>query len=279
VKKSKFIASVHEDYAAFIDIATDEDIGKFIRAQICANRGDDIPVLEGLSKALFDTHISLIARVEANSEFKSEIGKLGGAPKGNQNARKQPKAIHDVDKNNQKQAEVDYKTTQNKPDTDTDTNTDKKIKESLSTDTADGGAAGAEISVAENPKIKPVYARNSKHYKAAAWLQEQVINNSPRALPEKSESAREAQLQKWAQTFRLMETSDKLAWEDIREVLMWATSDEFWRMQILSADNFRKKYTQLAIKMGGGTVQDNIPDGISGYKTAAEIISEGVGYG
>ena len=116
MEKNSFIASVHEDYKAFLDIATDEEIGKFIRAQVCQASGLEIPALEGMAKALFDTHNALMGRLENSRLKKSDAGQKGGAPKGNQNAKKQPETTY-----------VDLQTTENKPNTNTNTNTENII--------------------------------------------------------------------------------------------------------------------------------------------------------
>jgi len=56
MKICELIAFIHEDYAAFVDLATDVELAKFIRAQICESKGAPVPELDGLAKALFDTH-------------------------------------------------------------------------------------------------------------------------------------------------------------------------------------------------------------------------------
>lgn len=54
--KSDFLASVHNDYLSFIKLATDAEIGAFIRAQICNSLNEKMPELTGMAKALFETH-------------------------------------------------------------------------------------------------------------------------------------------------------------------------------------------------------------------------------
>lgn len=77
---SQFIASIHRDYLAFVAIATDEELGRFVRAQICRENGEELPVLTGMAKALFDTHVALMERLEESSRKKSEAGRRGGNP-------------------------------------------------------------------------------------------------------------------------------------------------------------------------------------------------------
>ena|GEM_PF-6866883 len=65
--KEDFLASIHNDYLPFIQMASDSDIAQFIRAQICQSKGEPIPELSGMSKALFEAHNAIINRgVEIN---------------------------------------------------------------------------------------------------------------------------------------------------------------------------------------------------------------------
>jgi hypothetical protein len=89
------------------------------------------------------------------------------------------------------------------------------------------------------------YSHESKYYQAAKWLSEHILGNSRKKIRTPTES----NLQAWANTFRLMEESDEIPWEDIRTTLKFAITDEFWSAVILSARNFREKYNQLVVKM------------------------------
>ena len=151
-------------------------------------------------------------------------------------------------------------------------NEQRKVKESKeintsSPDTAVGGAVGEKVA-SHGKSGKQIYDHDSKYYKAAEWLANRVLENTPRSM----KAPTGAQKQKWADTFRLMETADNLLWDDIRAVLYWAVNDEFWRAQILSAGNFRKHYNQLAAKMGG--FQKPHQPETSGYESADVIIRE-----
>ena len=73
-----FVASIHNDYLPFVNLATDEELAQFIRAQICASNGEDLPELTGMAKALFDAHSALTKRLEESSKNKSEAGRRGG---------------------------------------------------------------------------------------------------------------------------------------------------------------------------------------------------------
>ena len=141
------VATVHEDYLPFLEIATDKEIAQFIRAQICIARGEELPKLEGLSSALVEAHVALIGRLNESRLKKSEEGRLGGAPKGNQNARRndinnQVPKTSNVNANREGKSppekvsqstttNVEIKTTTNKPNTNTITNTVKEVQKHM----------------------------------------------------------------------------------------------------------------------------------------------------
>ena len=92
---------------------------------------------------------------------------------------------------------------------------------------------------------KNLFPHDSKPYKLAAYLDEQVISHSPSCKKRRTEG----QLQKWAATFDLMNRRDGIPWDAIRDVLVFSQKDSFWQTNILSADKFRKQYVQLEMKM------------------------------
>ena len=55
-------------------------------------------------------------------------------------------------------------------------------------------------------------------------------------------------LEKWAETIRLMRERDKRRPEDIRAVFQWAHNDNFWRTNIRSPEKLRKQFDQLNAK-------------------------------
>jgi len=55
-------------------------------------------------------------------------------------------------------------------------------------------------------------------------------------------------LKQWADIFRLMRTKDDRTEVEIRQVIDFAVSDDFWRCNILSPTSLRKKFDQLALK-------------------------------
>lgn len=90
-------------------------------------------------------------------------------------------------------------------------------------------------------KKKVKYDPDSKPYRCALKLQDEILKNKPDfKLPD---------LQKWADTFRLMNERDSRSWKAIGEVIIYATQDEFWRVNILSADKLRKQFDRLQMQM------------------------------
>lgn len=89
-------------------------------------------------------------------------------------------------------------------------------------------------------KKKAKYGPDSKPYRCARKLLDEILKNKPDfKLPD---------LQKWADTFRLMNERDDRTWKTIGDVIMFATQDEFWRVNILSADKLRKQFDRLEME-------------------------------
>jgi len=56
-------------------------------------------------------------------------------------------------------------------------------------------------------------------------------------------------LNKWANTIRMMRELDGHTLDEIKAVFTWANTDDFWKAQILSPDNLRKKFASLHARM------------------------------
>lgn len=111
-------------------------------------------------------------------------------------------------------------------------------KDSIGYNTSDKSEAPEKKS-----KKKPIYDHTSIPYRAAKWLSEQIMER----LPEQK-AYTEADLQRWADDFRLMNTSDGYEWELIEKVLQYSQEDYFWSQNILSASKFRKQFSTLLAK-------------------------------
>lgn len=96
-------------------------------------------------------------------------------------------------------------------------------------------------------KTKPTFEHGSLPYRAARWLADQIEERLPNCTPHS-----ETTLQNWAADFDKCHRLDGHSWEDIDKVLQFSQFDSFWQSNILSGGKFRKQYTQLLAKMGGG---------------------------
>lgn len=96
-------------------------------------------------------------------------------------------------------------------------------------------------------KPRQSFEHDSLPYRAARWLADQIEARLPNCTPHT-----EAILQSWAADFDKCHRLDKHDWEDINAVLQFSQFDPFWQTNILSGGKFRKQYTQLLAKMGGG---------------------------
>lgn len=52
-------------------------------------------------------------------------------------------------------------------------------------------------------------------------------------------------LKKWADTFRLMEEKEEAKCEEIKELIIWISKDDFWYKNVLSAEKLRKQFGRL----------------------------------
>ena len=101
---------------------------------------------------------------------------------------------------------------------------------------------------------KRTYDEQSKELRAATKLWELIQRNNPKA--------KQQDLQKWADVFRLMHERDNRSWKDIGTLIQWSQNDSFWSSNILSANKLRKQFDQLTVKMnqeGGGFVPEQPP--------------------
>lgn len=84
------------------------------------------------------------------------------------------------------------------------------------------------------------YDEKSIEFRLAEFLYKRIRdNNSEFTKPN---------LQKWADVFRLMIERDKRNPQRIRNLIDWCQNDDFWKTNILSAQKFRKQYSQLRIR-------------------------------
>lgn len=108
----------------------------------------------------------------------------------------------------------------------------------------------------KTPKPKPTpkpIAEDSEPYKLAVLMRDTLKANVP--------TLKEPDLQKWAHSFAVALRNDKRMSEPgfVAQVVVWASSDAFWRANIQSPDKLREKFDQLTAKMEAQAEKANAP--------------------
>ena len=123
--------------------------------------------------------------------------------------------------------------------------TDIEIEKDIDNISSCPNSADAEP---DPPKRKKrVYEPGETPYRAALYLAKRISENIPGSKP-----TPEAQLQNWADSFRLLHERDGYTWEMISEVLAWCQDDDFWKRNILSGGTFRRQFLKLLAKSEAG---------------------------
>lgn len=86
---------------------------------------------------------------------------------------------------------------------------------------------------------KRVYADDDPNKKLAILLLK---------LFRKNQNIKEPDLDKWANTIRLTIESDKRTGREVQDMIVWATSNDFWSGVILSPTSLRKHFDKMAIQ-------------------------------
>ena len=121
------------------------------------------------------------------------------------------------------------------------------------TTTSTSNILSSELGAAEPDKseskerAKKVFPPDSDAYQAACCLRDEIAQRLPTASP-----PGEKQLQAWANAFDKCHRLDGHDWSEIERVLLFSQDDPFWQKNILSGEKFRKQYTALLARMGGG---------------------------
>jgi hypothetical protein len=116
-------------------------------------------------------------------------------------------------------------------------NTQSKGKESI-------GKKKVQVPLPRQPRS---YAEDDPYYRMATYFHERLqtfVNEIG-----KGHLVQNPNMQTWADDFRKIIELDKRPRSELGEVVNWATSDSFWRQNILCPDKLRKKYTELCLKM------------------------------
>ncbi len=116
---------------------------------------------------------------------------------------------------------------------------------------------------------KSVYPIDSFEMKASAYLRDKIQSLIPNANVPNTEQ----DLQKWAVHIDRMKRIDGLTEQTIRELIRFATTDNFWQSTILSTEKLRKKKDTLYAQMkkpqnqsknSSGATFGGIPKGATG---------------
>ena len=92
-----------------------------------------------------------------------------------------------------------------------------------------------------SPKSKKrIYDVESIHYQLAEYLFEKMKENNP--------EVKEPKLNDWANDIRLMMEIDNRKEEQVRNMITWSQSNDFWKGNILSAKKLRDKYDQMKVQ-------------------------------
>lgn len=86
---------------------------------------------------------------------------------------------------------------------------------------------------------KRVYADDDQNKKLAILLLK---------LIRKNQNIKEPDLDKWANTIRLTIESDKRTGKEVQDMIVWATSNDFWSGVILSPTSLRKHFDKMAVQ-------------------------------
>ncbi|WP_428909439.1 replication protein [Niallia sp. Krafla_26] len=91
------------------------------------------------------------------------------------------------------------------------------------------------------------YDENNTYYKMALYFHGLVSAVAKDAGVE--HLIKKANLQSWANDFRLLVEKDGVSKRLAKDVMDWVTKDDFWKTNVLSAKKLREKFGELAIKM------------------------------
>jgi hypothetical protein len=116
---------------------------------------------------------------------------------------------------------------------------------------------------ADSPKkLKPDFSEDSIEFQLADYLYQKIL--------EHNSDLKKPNLQKWADTIRLMIERDHRKPGQIKNMIDWAQSNDFWWPNILSATKLRSQYdtlksqalaeTQVKIRSSGKNVRESLPD-------------------
>lgn len=225
-EKKSFL--LHIDSLDILEKLSDEQAGKLFKAIASHHNGSDYE-LDNLLDLVFTPFKNQFLRESEKYKEVSKIRALNGRKGGKQKQANLAKAS----KSKQNLANLADKG--NESDKDSDSDSGKGIN-TLVTATPD----------------KKKFNFNQDHYAFAKAMADKIKIVAP--------AMKSVNLNRWANTIRLLCESDGIDINHAWNVFKWANSDSFWQANILSADKFRKQFAQLSAKMPKQPPQRKIKD-------------------
>lgn len=131
-------------------------------------------------------------------------------------------------------------------------NKENKVKESKYNNIVD---ASGKTDAPDARKQKQDRYSDYKPSEFELWCVDYLIKSLLDDLPNQRVPRTEAEKRKWALHIERMQRIDGLSTEQIRDTLVWAMHDGFWRTNIRSTGKFREKFQTLYLqsrRKGGG---------------------------
>lgn len=116
---------------------------------------------------------------------------------------------------------------------------------------ADTKKMNAERAEKAESNKKDKYDVENTYFKMAKYFHERISIVAKDAGVE--HLIAKANLQRYADDFRKIVELDGANKKQVKEVIDYATTDDFWKTNILSADKLRKQFLQLSIRMNAQT--------------------------
>jgi len=103
------------------------------------------------------------------------------------------------------------------------------------------GRPTSQLGHYNNNERRKEYVEDSVELRLASFLLEEIQRNKP--------DFKKPNLQTWAREIDLLLRRDGRTPERVREVIVWAQGDSFWRKNILSTGSLRDKFDRLELAM------------------------------
>lgn len=103
---------------------------------------------------------------------------------------------------------------------------------------------GHKFTPPKKVKEKKVFASDSIEYRSAEYLLKMIRVNDSKVRVGKDEETK----QSWAATIDKIYRIEKRTPEEFAKVVQFATTDEFWKSNILSAEAVKKQFSRILLK-------------------------------